>query len=335
MADPNKILLIQLKRAGDVILTTPVAELAKRRWPAARVDFLVEKPFAPLLEHNPFIGRVQVYDKLRIVSTLRRLRAERYDLILDFQSSPRSAIACLVSGAARTAGYAVTFWGRAYDQTVRRPGVELTVVAGKLSLLEALGGPAGDVPESKIYLTEEERAWAKGTLCGLQGRRWIGLVPTHRRSSRRWRAESFAELARKIDQAGHCVLLFWGPGEKACVESLAADAPQARLIPPTTLRQMAALLERCQLVVTNDNGPMHLAAAAGAPTVTIYGPTDPHAWNPGGERHTALAAEGLSCLRCNLNVCPFGHECMKLISPEQVWAACQRHLAPAPNPALV
>src|SRR5205823_2351989 len=111
--------------------------------------------------------------------------------------------------------------------------------------------------------------------------RWVGIIPTHRRASRRWPLDSFAELAHQLKQSGYAVRLFWGPGEQEYVERLQRIAPKAQLIPPTSLRQMAALLSRCLLVVTNDNGPMHIAAAVGTPTVTIYGPTDPYAWNPG------------------------------------------------------
>ena len=94
------------------------------------------------------------------------------------------------------------------------------------------------------------------------------------------------------------------------------------MIPETSLRQMAALLARCRMVITNDNGPMHLAVAVDTPTVTMYGPTDPAAWNPGSGRHRVLQAAGLSCLGCNLNECPFGHECMTQITPEKVIALC-------------
>ena len=367
MDNSQKILIIQLKRAGDIVLTTPVAALVKRRWPQAKVDFLVEKGFAPLLENNPSIDTVQVYDKDRSWQTLMRIRAQRYDQVFDFQSSPRSALAVLASGAAYTAGYQVPFWGRFYRQTVRRPGGSLSVVQGKLSLLEPVMGPVADAPLPQMFLSQEERLWAQTVIisprptCGERASRTegtgagegsldrsdmrypspppsplmgrgeanavIGLVPTHRRTARRWYAESFGALARLLDQAGYAVWLFWGPGEREYVENIRQQAPHASMIPSTSLRQMAALLARCELVVSNDNGPMHIAAAVGVPTVTVYGPTDPHAWNPGGSRHIALQAAGLRCLGCNLNACPFGHECMRQVTPEQVLAACQDLLA--------
>src|SRR5258708_1598685 len=122
MLDPKKILIVQLKRAGDVIVTTPVIPVLRERFPGARIDFLTEKPFAALLEHNPALNQVIVYDKQDVLGTWRRVRAEKYDWVVDFQSSPRSAMVGLASGATVRAGYRVPFWGMAYSLSVPRPG---------------------------------------------------------------------------------------------------------------------------------------------------------------------------------------------------------------------
>src|ERR1700733_5736906 len=95
---PRKILIIQLKRAGDVIVTTPVIKALHQALPDAKIDFLVDKPFAPLLENNPDLHHVQIYDRDHTWATWRRLRAASYDWIFDFQSSPRSILAGLYSG---------------------------------------------------------------------------------------------------------------------------------------------------------------------------------------------------------------------------------------------
>src|SRR5262249_29832807 len=92
-------------------------------------------------------------------------------------------------------------------------------------------------------------------------------------------------------------------------------------------RQTAAILSRCDAVVTNDSGPMHLSVAVGTPTVTIYGPTWPASWNPGAPPHRWVPAEGLSCVGCNLDHCPYSHECMEWISPERVTAEVEAALA--------
>src|SRR5262249_38420303 len=114
MANPRKILIIQLKRAGDVLLTTPIAPLLKQHWPGAQIDFLVDRAFAPLLEHNPAIHTVQIYDKRHILKTWQRLREANYDLVFDFQSSPRSVMVIKASRAPEAAGYRVPFWGQFY-----------------------------------------------------------------------------------------------------------------------------------------------------------------------------------------------------------------------------
>src|SRR5258708_505803 len=229
MDNLRKILIIQLKRAGDVILTTPCAALLKRRFPQARIDFLVEKAFAPLLEHNPEIDAVQLYDKNHVWNTLRRIRSERYNCIFDFQTSPRSTVVVLASGAAHTAGYQVPFWGHAYRQTVRRPGERLTVVEGKVSLLEAIVGPLGDIPQPQMTLTEKDQRWAESAMEKGNKRGPVGLVPTHRRESRRWHAESFATLAQQLCAPGVDGWPFWGPGEQPYIKPLLVRLPHAPL----------------------------------------------------------------------------------------------------------
>ncbi len=317
MDDPRSILIIQLKRAGDILVTTPLLPAFKRRFPRTHLGFLCNKGFASILENNPSLDVIEPYDGEDVLGTIRRIRKQKYEWVFDFQSSPRSAIVCLGSGARLTAGYRVPFWGRTYGHSVRRPSGSQSVVEGKFSLAESVAGPLGDRPPRQLMLREEERAWAVEKMpTGPQ--KPIGLVPTHRRNSRRWPAASFADLARLLSQENQDVWLFWGPGEKEYVADISRQAPGTRMIPETTLRQMAALFERCKLVITNDNGPMHLAVSVGAPTLTVYGPTDPVAWNPGGPNHQIIQAHDVPCLGCNLNECPFNHECMTHVSAREM-----------------
>ena len=318
---PNRILIIQLKRAGDIIVTIPLLPALRAALPEAEIDVLVDQPFAPLLENNPYIHQIRVYDRHAVWATWRSLHAASYDWILDFQSSPRSIFAGFFSGARLRVGYKVTFWGWFFNRSIKRPGHGVSVTEGKMQLVRSVLPGLGQAGERQIYLTDSERQWAKSQMEeGNDKQGAVGLIPTHRRSSRRWSAASFSELARRLISQGRPVWLFWGPGEEDYVAAIQRQAVGSRMIPSTTLRQMAALLARCQAVVTNDNGPMHLAEAVGAPTVTLYGPTDPMSWNAGGPTHQVLQASNLPCLGCNLNECPFGHECMTQITPERVLA---------------
>lgn len=317
-----RILLIQLKRAGDLLVTTPVIAALRAHRPGAELYVLTQSPFAPLLEGDPAVTRVIRYDSRDLVGTLRRLREVRADLILDFQSSPRSVIAGLASGVRRRAGYRVPFWGRFFTHTVPRPRGATSVVEGKFSLVESVLGPIPSRPDRRIVLSEAEHVRAQAMMPPVApGSRVVGLIPTHRQPSRRWRAEGFKALAQALCDDGCTVWWFWGPGEEQDVRALAQAVPASLVIPPTGFRDMAALLARCAVVITNDSGPMHLAVCAGAPTVTLYGPTDPANWNPGGPRHRIVQARGVACLGCNLNHCPFSHECMLQISPGQVLEA--------------
>src|SRR6266700_1127784 len=135
---PKRILIIQLKRAGDVILTVPVLPALRAALPGVHIDFLVDKPFVPLLENNPHINEIRLYDRHAVWATWRTLRAASYDWILDFQSSPRSILAGIYSGARLRAGYRVTFWGRFFSRAVKRPGHGIPVTEGKMGLVRSL-----------------------------------------------------------------------------------------------------------------------------------------------------------------------------------------------------
>ncbi len=323
MDNPRKILVIQLKRAGDVIVTTPIPSLLRARFPEVRIDFLVQKSFAPLLEHHPAIDQIQIYDLKNVRKTWQTIRRESYDWVIDFQGSPRSAMLCLFSGARKTAGYRVPFWGFVYDVRVRRPGGAQAVTEGKRTLLEALASNWAATPTCQLVLAPEEKAWARQAMP--TSKPVVGLAPATRRPLRQWPGASYVALAQRYLKEGHEVWWFWGgPQEEAEVGALARQAPGSKMIPDTSLRQMAALLQQCCLAVTNDNGPKHLAAAVGIPSVTIYGPTDPACWAPQGVPHRVVTAPGIGCIGCNLNECPFEHECMTQVSPEQVYRAGQQ-----------
>ena len=229
MDKPQRILLIQLKRAGDVIVTTPVLAALKKKFPQTEIDFLVEKPFAPLLENNPHLRQVCVYDKTRMLDVWRQVRAQRYDWIFDFQSSPRSALVCLASGARVTAGYRVPFWGMAYKRNVRRPDGRLPVVEGKFTLVEPVAGELPGERARRVYLKDEERRWAQNALPS--ARPPVGLIPTHRHPVRRWHAASFVALGQRLRAKDHPVWWFWGPGEEAYTRAIAVQVPGSAMIP--------------------------------------------------------------------------------------------------------
>src|SRR5262245_24604425 len=138
MLNPQKILIVQLKRAGDVIVTTPVLPALRAALPGAVIDFLVDKPFSVLLENHPDLRHLVLYERGAPWRTWKAIRQEGYDWILDFQSSPRSVLAGLWSGARVRAGYRVPFWGWFFTHSMQRPGGDITVTEGKMNLVKPM-----------------------------------------------------------------------------------------------------------------------------------------------------------------------------------------------------
>lgn len=321
--DPHKILIVQLRRVGDVLLTEPVAANLRKRFPRAQIDFLAEPPGASLLRGNPNFNEILVYDKNHPALWIWNVRRRKYDWILDYLGNPRTLWISLFSGAKIRAGFDFTGRGWAYNQKIPREVKPRRLVEQKLDLLRKLGVPVEDA-QARVYLNEQDRSRAKvfWTEQGWTEKdRVIGLAPTSRRATRRWTPRGYAELAdRLISEHGFRVLFFWGPGEEDQLESVMRLTQRSPAVLPAGvgLRDMAGFLERCAMLVANSNGPMHLAEAAGTPTLTIYGPNAPEVWEPGGPKHRFIQAEGVACLRCNLNRCPTQHECMEQLSAKTV-----------------
>jgi lipopolysaccharide heptosyltransferase II len=196
----------------------------------------------------------------------------------------------------------------------------------------------GDVPDTPLVprvriddaLGERWRA-----LAGTHAAGAIGLFPGSNASSRRWPPERFAELARRLAAAGHAVVVFGGPGEEALSRSVAQEVA-LDLGGRTDLPLLAAGLASCRLVVTNDSGPMHLAAAAGTRVVAVWGAGEPRETGPLGDGHRLVRHEALPCIACRRNVCPrhgqgtylpdADRECLALVTTDAVLAAVESGL---------
>lgn len=320
---PMKILIIQLRRIGDVIVTTPAIDVLRRRFPAARIEFLVEPAAAPVLDHYPGLDERLVFEKSNFWFWLRELRRRRYDWVLDFMNNPRTAQLAWATGAPVRVGFVVPFWSVAYTHRVPRPAGDVYAVQNKFALLRSLGlsAPDGCLPRLAVAPSEFDAVQSWWTESGLdQAIERVAVMPKHRHEIRQWPAAKFkGVLQRLLTRPGRHIVLVGGADERPYLEDVARDFPErVALLPAGSLHRAAAILSRCHAAVTNDSGLMHLAVAVGTPTVTIYGPTSPGSWNPQRPPHRYLQAQGLACLVCNRDRCPYGHECMEWVSPDQV-----------------
>lgn len=331
--EAERILVLRMSGVGDVLWTTPLLSNLRAAYPAAQIDYLVRDFCAPVLFNNPDVDRLVVFTKGRLpdqVSFLKQLRASRYDLTIDLVGTPRTAIQSLATGAASRIGfdfgYRRLFYNHVLDARAANYGHE---VEFNLSVLEYLGAPAHK-RELVFNLTPEERQYRRDCYreMGLEGREVVGLIPTGGWPCKRWPVESYVEVAQALASSRERrILVFWGSRAEEAEASLIAQAcPQARAIPPTSLRQMAALLSDCRLIIGNDSGPLHIVTALKVPVLSFYGPTVPRSQGPWGQPRAVLQAPGLGCLGCNRTQCP-DPRCMTGITASRVIEEAQRLLA--------
>jgi lipopolysaccharide heptosyltransferase II len=334
MIDPKsveKILVIKLRAVGDVLLSTIVLKNLRHHFPDAQIDFLTEPASREVIEGNPVVNTLLIFDRANDngIAFLWRLRNRGYDLVIDLFGNPRTALMTYFSGATYRVGY--DFRGRryAYNIIVRPRGGEVHNTEFNLDALRALGLEIVDREISfSMSGKDEEYAARFVQLERLDGQLIIALNPSGSWYTKRWGLKSFAKLGdRLIENYKAKVVLLWGPGEFQTARQIQDMMRHSSVIPPrTTLKQLGALLKRCSLVVSNDAGPMHLAAVLGTPTVGIYGPTNPYLQGPLNEKSSWVRLEGLECLGCNLTACPIGHLCMERLSVDAVLDAVRRTL---------
>jgi len=332
VADIRKILVIKLRAIGDVVLSTAVLPSLKKFYRDAKIHFMVESSGKEVLENNPYLDRIVVlplkeWGKLSAVKAwlsgfrfLKTIRKEKYDLVFDLFGNPRSAFITWITGAPLRVGF--SFRGRkyAYNKRVMPRGGEVHEVEFNLDALRALNVPIVDFSPIFPLLKQEIDfidKWIKEN--GLEKSFLVGLNPWGSWQAKRWGLEKFAALADKLVETYQAkVVVLWGPGEYRHAEKVKALAHYPVLIAPqTSLKQLGALLFRCQLVVANDSGPMHISAAVGTKTVGIFGPTQWQLQGPYGRGHGVAYKKGLTCLGCNRLSCE-KMTCMKDLSVDEV-----------------
>lgn len=324
---PERILVIQLRQIGDVLLTTPSLRALKKRFAGARLSFLAEPIPAQVLAGNQNLDEVIIRDPqgglLEPIRTLAAVRSRRFDLVIDFLANPRTTLISRLSGARVRISYAGKRRSFLYTHPVAAAGV--FAAEQKLSLLRMLGcGPESPdldmaVPDSARNKIREWMAAA-----GLEpdrDRPLVCLEPFSKWPVLTYPAAHHQRLAElMVEKWGARVIVCWGPGKHESARDLVAAAKaHLFLAPRTNLHELAALYACADLWVGNDSGARHVAASQQLPTFAVFGPTD-DAWTPPGPRHLSVTHDDMPCRPCNQRVCPEGHHhCLALLPPERVF----------------
>ncbi len=347
----KNILLIRLSSLGDIVLTSPAIRAVRQHFPQARISMLVAKQSADLLIENPHLDEVIPFNRKagnkdtgEMRRIIRRLRERRFDLTIDFQRKFRTGLLAYLSGAKCRVGY---HQPNGVLCTVRVPDLSTKAIrAGRISsahaidryfdLLQAIGIEATD-RTLELFVTDADRAFADEMIAakGIEAdRSKVGLFPGAGWKLREWMPDRFAALGDRVaKQFDAQVLLFGGPHEGELVQQV-GDLMRTEAISlagDLRIRQLAALIEQCDLFVTNDTGPMHVAAAMHTPTVALFGPGDHIRFQPLGPIHTTVRHH-VPCNPCKqfTNKCK-NNICMKLITVDEVWETVHQNLS---NPRL-
>ena len=353
-----KVLLIRLRLVGDVVFVTPAIRALARRIPGLRLTVLVEALAAPILTTNPHVHDVIIARRSRGLARLRddltlgrKLRAARFDTVIDFQGGPRAAWLTWASRARVRIGYATRGRGWVYTRLVARPTRPRHAVENQWDLLAALGDPFANPPDpydDPVEMPEDPAAVARVTRRLAAAR--IGhehqVVVLHVSAGnrfRRWPEECFVDLASSLAAADETrrLVVVSGPSDAAAAARV-RDAARARLGARAEamvdgneldLAELRALVARAALFIGGDSGPLHVAATTRVPVVGIYGPTQPIRSAPW--RDPACITESvdigeLPCRPCDQRHCePGDFRCLTHLKPDAVIAAAERALARA------
>lgn len=353
-----RVLIVRLRQIGDVVFTTPAVHALRDRHPDAHIAYLVEPAAAPIVARNPHIDEVIVANRARgpaglraDVTLIRRLRAGRYDVALDFHGGPRASILTWLCGAPLRVGYDVVGRGWMYTRRVTRARTLMPrhSVENQADLLAALDVDPGAVARFSVEMPVDPDA-ARALAARLSAQD-VGaddhLIVMHVSAGnpfRRWPLASFAAVAATLvdRDAVRRIVVTSGPSEQEAARVVIDEArsrlhqeARHRVLAPLelSLSELRALVDRASLYIGGDSGPLHVAATSRVPIVGIYGPTLPvrsAPWRPADPPAGAVETAGLPCRPCDQRVCePGDFRCLNRIQPEQVVDAAEHAMARA------
>jgi len=304
----KKILVITLSNLGDVVLTTPAVEVLLREFSGAELDIMVGPNGREIFEKHPGISELIVYDKfmplaekLKLIS---RLRKKRYSLIVDLRNT---FLPFLIGAPHKTLPFKKFSKHSEHKKD------------SHLWKLKALGINITH-PPYRLYVSDEDRAYTNSVLKYLPEGRLIAVNVGAKSSLKRWGKEGFTYVINRLKEAGANIVMVGSPQEA----EIAADVLKGvkgdvlNLAGKTTVRQLIALLDKIDLLITNDTAPLHMCSILRKKTVALFGPTDHKEYGPFSKGSVALL-KPVFCAPCRKAHCAFNHECMQMLKKETVY----------------
>jgi heptosyltransferase I len=343
--EPDRVCIIKPSSLGDVVHCLPILSALRARWPSAHLTWVVNHPFREVLEGHPALDELIVHDRsarsggrFGVAGTaglFRKLARGRFDLTIDLQGLLRSALMTAATRARLRVGMADAREGAWWFYTDRVDASRLRLHAvDRVRRVAAAFGANMPEPRFDLPIAPEHTRWASEILERLPmprivlnlGAQWL---------TKRWPPEHFAEIARRAFEAyGAGLIAVGSAADRPLVEALVRQAAPISILDlcgRTGLHQLAAVSAASDLMISNDTGPLHLAAAAGARVVGIYTCTDPLLTGPFGPRATTVQT-AIWC-KCSLIKTCNRMDCMRELTPDRVWPAVRAQIERAVSAA--
>jgi heptosyltransferase-2 len=351
MAEPQRILIVQPSWVGDAAMATPTLRAIRKRFPDAHISYLIKRYVKPMYTGMPWADRLITYrtgktqkkaGKTQFLGLAAKLKTRRFDLAIILPGSFKAALICKMARIPRIVGYDRD--GRGFLLTdkllpAKENGrfIPSPIIKYYLGLASYLGSPERDLTMT-LFVTDAERREAEAVLARAnvpERRPWILLNPgANYGASKCWLPEYFADVANTLAERHNAtILISSAPKERKIVEEIykhltvpAVDLSKAGM----SLGALKEVVRRCDLMITNDTGPRHIAAAFDVPVVSIFGPTHPE-WTDIYYAKERICQIPVHCGPCQLKVCPLDHRCMTRLTPSLVLQKAEELLAMQPT----
>lgn len=355
----KKFLIINPFGVGDVLFTTPILHTLKDAFSQAKIGYLCNRRAAGILENNPYLDFLFIYERdefeavrqqsffkwlKKIIAFSEQIKKEHFELALDFSLNRQYGFFSWYAGIRQRIGYDFKQRGNFLTQKIKLTGYEGKHIVEYYADLLKFFGPELKYRNFEIYLKDEDKVWAEQMLTKINvnpANTLVAIIPGGGRSWGRdshlkhWPAEYFAGLADKIIEKYKATIIILGDFSEKGIASKVLENMRYQAIDlsgATTITQLAAILNKVELVVTNDGGPLHIAAALGAKTLSFFGPVDPRVYGPypaDKTRHIVLRRD-LECSPCyhnfRLSKCLKDKACLKGIEVNSALEAASKLL---------
>lgn len=341
-SDIKKILVTRTDRIGDIILTTPALQAIKEMYPTVELHVMVLPYTAEILEGNPYVDKIIVYDKrgkhksfMQTIRFARTLSREHYDVAIHLHPTNRVHIISFVAGIARRIGYNRNFSFLLTDSIPENKHKGLkheSEYAFELLSFVHVKQPRILKPFFSVNAEHEKELFSLLKEQKIDVKKIISFFPSASCPSKMWPVDSFVELAQSLIDAYNVGIFLVGGQEDRDVSDKIVEKVHGPVFNVTgllSLKQLGALFKNSLFVVSNDSGPAHIAAALDTPVVTIFGRNDPglhpRRWHPLGEKSFYLH-QPLECIECRAHNCIRSFACLRAVTPQDVFGCIRQNI---------